>query len=354
MTRKDLQEKINSYIKKQVREQQSGAIAGVGMGHTGPKPKKEQKIYQKPPKSGKGVPSVFTKGADDISAYTKLGYREVKPSEMIDAAYLWAGKGGLKEGVEDESSFCKRGAKTSPLTDEQLNTIRDIMIKNPTEEQSRGIQNILVKSMVGLLCRSAISVREKYKNWGVTLDDLISAGLDGIARSFNKIDWDRETKPQTYLNNIAYGYMINAAKKATKRGVSGLGDEGEAPSMMKLDAPISGKDGDDMTAYDLIGGSFDNEFEEADFMERLYKSIKPGIKMQLKSGPLQLQTLQNFLGIDENGEYTGVSISIPELAKKLNVNHVQIRNWNKKYADYLINLKKKRPELFNENKNKQK
>ncbi len=76
--------------------------------------------------------------------------------------------------------------------------------------------------------------------------------------------------------------------------------------------------------------------------------------MQLKSGPLQLQTLQNFLGIDENGEYTGVSISIPELAKKLNVNHVQIRNWNKKYADYLINLKKKRPELFNENKNKQK
>lgn len=101
MTRKELQEKINSYVKKQVREQQSGAIVGVGMGHTGPKPKKEQKIYQKPPKSGKGVPSVFTKGADDISAYTKLGYREVKPSEMIDAAYLWAGKGGLKEGTQD-------------------------------------------------------------------------------------------------------------------------------------------------------------------------------------------------------------------------------------------------------------
>ena len=34
-----------------------------------------------------------------MSAYKNLGYREVKPSEMIDAAYLWAGKGGLKEEV---------------------------------------------------------------------------------------------------------------------------------------------------------------------------------------------------------------------------------------------------------------
>jgi uncharacterized membrane-anchored protein YjiN (DUF445 family) len=98
MNKKQLQERIKKFVQKKIKEQDAGFAAGTGYQHTGKKPKNEQKRYQNPPKDGKGVPSVFTKGADDLSAYKSIGYREVKPSEMIDAAYLWAGKGGLKEG----------------------------------------------------------------------------------------------------------------------------------------------------------------------------------------------------------------------------------------------------------------
>ena len=97
MNKKQLQEKINAFVKKKMKED-AGFATGVGFQHTGPKPKKEGKNYQKVPKDGKGVPTVFTKGSKNLSAYKNIGYREVKPSEMIDAAYLWAGKGGLKEG----------------------------------------------------------------------------------------------------------------------------------------------------------------------------------------------------------------------------------------------------------------
>jgi hypothetical protein len=101
MDRKKLQELIKSIIKETNTGggATSGFTTGVGYQHQGKKPKDESKNYQKVPKDGKGVPTVFTKGAKDLSAYKNLGYREVKPSEMIDAAYLWAGKGGLKEEV---------------------------------------------------------------------------------------------------------------------------------------------------------------------------------------------------------------------------------------------------------------
>jgi len=98
MNKKQLQERIKRFVQKKIKEQDAGFVTGNGYQHTGKKPKNEQKRYQNPPKDGKGIPSVFTKGADDLSAYKSIGYREVKPSEMIDAAYLWAGKGGLKEG----------------------------------------------------------------------------------------------------------------------------------------------------------------------------------------------------------------------------------------------------------------
>jgi uncharacterized membrane-anchored protein YjiN (DUF445 family) len=97
MNKKQLQEKINKFVQKKLKEQNAGFVTGTGFQHTGKKPKNETKNYQKVPKDGKGVPSVFTPGAKDLSAYKNLGYREVKPSEMIDAAYLWAGKGGLNE-----------------------------------------------------------------------------------------------------------------------------------------------------------------------------------------------------------------------------------------------------------------
>jgi hypothetical protein len=101
MDRKKLQELIKSIIKEANvgGGATSGFTTGVGYQHQGKKPKDESKNYQKVPKDGKGVPTVFTKGANDLSAYKNLGYREVKPSEMIDAAYLWAGKGGLKEEI---------------------------------------------------------------------------------------------------------------------------------------------------------------------------------------------------------------------------------------------------------------
>jgi hypothetical protein len=97
MNKKQLQERIKKFVQKKIKED-AGFVAGTGYQHQGKKPKNETKRFQNPPKDGKGVPSVFTKGADDLSAYKSIGYREVKPSEMIDAAYLWAGKGGLNEG----------------------------------------------------------------------------------------------------------------------------------------------------------------------------------------------------------------------------------------------------------------
>jgi hypothetical protein len=76
----------------------SGFQAGTGYQHQGKKVKNEaktQKRFQNPPKNGVGVPTVFTKGTSNLKPYTSIGYREVKPSEMIDAKYLWAGPGGL-------------------------------------------------------------------------------------------------------------------------------------------------------------------------------------------------------------------------------------------------------------------
>lgn len=103
--KKKLQELIKKFVDKKIKETSTGGGAtsgfatGAGYQHQGKKPKSEAKTpkrFQNPPKNGKGVPTVFTKGAD-LSTYKNMGYREVKPSEMIDAKYLWAGPGGLKE-----------------------------------------------------------------------------------------------------------------------------------------------------------------------------------------------------------------------------------------------------------------
>jgi hypothetical protein len=105
MDKKRLKERIKKFAENRLKEMSTGAGAtsgfqtGTGYQHQGKKPKNEtkQKVFQKPPKDGKGIPSVFTPGAKDLSAYKSIGYREVQPNEMIDAKYLWAGKGGLKE-----------------------------------------------------------------------------------------------------------------------------------------------------------------------------------------------------------------------------------------------------------------
>ena len=105
MDKKRLKERIKKFAEKRLKETSTGGGAtsgfatGAGYQHQGKKVKSEIKNYQKVPKDGKGVPSVFTKGSKDLSAYKSIGYREVKPNEMIDAKYLWAGKGGLKEAL---------------------------------------------------------------------------------------------------------------------------------------------------------------------------------------------------------------------------------------------------------------
>jgi len=113
MKKTQLQEKIKNFVGKKLKEMSTGggatagATTGAGYAYATATPKafkkktkteaRTPKRFQNPPKSGKGVPTVFTKGTADLSAYKNIGYREVKPSEMIDAKYLWAGKGGLKE-----------------------------------------------------------------------------------------------------------------------------------------------------------------------------------------------------------------------------------------------------------------
>lgn len=255
------------------------------------------------------------------------------------------------EYLSGGDAFCRRGAKTKGLNPEQEQIIRDTMLSNPTSKDEEKIKEIMIASQTGQFCKDAGNIANRYQQHGITRDDLISAGLEKLLTlTWPRIDWKATNKIGTFLANEMRGHMTNAAnKEVRKKGLSGVGEK-DVTSVMKLDAPISGREGDDMTAYDIIGGSFDNEVEEADFMERLYRSIKPGIKTQLKSGPMQLQTLQGFLGVDENGQYTGDYRNVKDLEKDLGINHVQIRNWWKNYEDYLKKLKQNRPELFSEEK----
>jgi len=127
MNKKQLQERIKKFAEKRLKEMSTGGGAtsgfatGTGFQHQGKKVKneiKKQKNFQNPPKNGKGVPSVFTKGAKDLSAYKSIGYREVKPNEMIDAKYLWAGKGGLNESRY--SQFKKQTEIVKPSSQMQV------------------------------------------------------------------------------------------------------------------------------------------------------------------------------------------------------------------------------------------
>ncbi len=143
MNKKQPQEKIKKFVQKRMNETStgggatSGFTAGSGYQHTGKKVKneaKKQKRYQNPPKNGVGVPTVFTKGTADLSAYKNIGYREVKPSEMIDAKYLWAGKGGLPKSKKEEinesrySQFKKQTEVVKPSTQMQR-AVREISKK---------------------------------------------------------------------------------------------------------------------------------------------------------------------------------------------------------------------------------
>jgi len=109
MNKTKLQERIKRFVGNKIKEMSTGGgtsagtTTGSGYAYATPKMIKKKneartpKRFQNPPKNGKGVPTVFTKGTASLKPYKSIGYREVKPSEMIDAKYLWAGPGGLKE-----------------------------------------------------------------------------------------------------------------------------------------------------------------------------------------------------------------------------------------------------------------
>jgi hypothetical protein len=251
-------------------------------------------------------------------------------------------------------TFCRRGGKTTPLTIAQERSLRGIMLGSPTEEQETKIKEIFIKSQIGQFCKDAGNLANKYRHHGITRDDLISAGLVKLIElSWPAINWTVPTRIGTFLADSMRGHMTNFAnKEVNKKGFVGLGDEKSDP-VKSMDAPIPGGE-DDMTAHDIIGGSFDDPVEEADLMERIYRSIKKGIKPHIKSAPSQIATLRGFLGIDENDRFTGDYRNVKDLEKDLGINHASIRVWWKAYEDYLKKLKQKQPDLFNEEKDRMK
>jgi len=169
-----------------------------------------------------------------------------------------------------------------------------------------------------------------------------------------RVNWEAGNPIGIFVSKEAKFYMKNYAnKEVQKKGLSGVGDDEVAP-MMKLDAPISGKEGDSMTAYDIVGGSFDNEFEERDFMEKLYRYLKNQIPQGRQSTEAQIASLGTFLGVDKDGEFTGKYIPYTQAKEEgpVNATKQSIYNWYNTYTGILQNLKRTRPELFNEEKNR--
>lgn len=115
MNKKELQEKIKKFVNKRVKEDNVSTNAG---GYS------TKYAYEKPPKD-QFQPAVFAKGAKDLSAYKNAGYREVKPSEMIDAKYLW------RENINPEDNITKIvDIDPNPLDD--IPTIEVDLINDPS------------------------------------------------------------------------------------------------------------------------------------------------------------------------------------------------------------------------------
>lgn len=253
-------------------------------------------------------------------------------------------------------AFCKRGAKTKKLKPEYEKTIRGTMLNNPTAEEEDKIKKIMIASQTGQFCKDAGQIANRYRKYNITRDDLISGGIERLLKfTWPRIDWNAENAIGTFLAEEMRGYMTNVAnKEARKRGLSGMDSETEV-SMLSLDAPISGKEGDSVTAHDIIGGLFDNSYEEADFMRKLYTTLKKRIDTTLKSGKAKEQSLEKFIGI-EDGKYTGKSMNAREafFTGEIEASKGSIYNWYEEWSEYLVDLKKRRPDLFNEEKSRTK
>ena len=189
MDKKQLQERIKKFVDKKLKEMStgggatSGFAAGIGPQHQGKKVKneaKQQKRFQNPPKNGVGVPTVFTKGAKDLSAYKNIGYREVKPSEMIDTKYLWAGPGGLPKNKMNESKysqFKKQTEVVKPSTQmhvamkeikkklQEVNKIASYtkQLKSELSETSQVEYNKRTEAVMNQLIREVVSLYQNLK-----------------------------------------------------------------------------------------------------------------------------------------------------------------------------------------------
>jgi hypothetical protein len=203
--------------------------------------------------------------------------------------------------------------------------------------------------MVGVICNDAGYIANKYKQHGITRDDLISAGIEKmLTLTWPRIDWKRTTQPSTFIANEMRGHMTNFAnKEVSKKGMKGVGGE-KLKSMSKLDAPIPGKDGEDMSLSDIIG-TFNDPVEEADLVEKLFRHLKRTLNPNQATYQNKLRSLENFMGI-EDGEYTGYKIERKELADELGINHASIHAWQQPWIAELERLKQNKPELFNEEK----
>ena len=133
-TREELQEKIRKFVQKQLKEQDAGFSTGNGYQSTGTKKsvKQESKYpsYQSQNKKG-SVPSAYTPGSKNISAYTKLGYTKAKPSDRIDAKDLWEATNKPDKITVDIPLFIRllEYAREDAKTDMDLHNVAENTIK---------------------------------------------------------------------------------------------------------------------------------------------------------------------------------------------------------------------------------
>jgi hypothetical protein len=133
-TREELQEKIRKFVQKQLKEQDAGFSTGNGYQHNGIKKpiKKESKqpSYQGQNKKG-SVPSAYTPGAKDITAYTGIGYTRAKPSDRIDAKDLWEATNKPDKITVDIPLFIRllEYAREDAKTDMDLHDVAEKSIK---------------------------------------------------------------------------------------------------------------------------------------------------------------------------------------------------------------------------------
>jgi len=130
-TKTELQEKIRKFVQKQIKEQNASFSVGNGYQHNGNKTIKESNLtYQGQNKKG-SVPSAYTPGAKDITAYTGIGYTKAKPSDRIDAKDLWEATNKPDKIVVDVPLFIRllEYAREDAKTDMDLHNVAENTIR---------------------------------------------------------------------------------------------------------------------------------------------------------------------------------------------------------------------------------